>query len=63
MAQVSMGDHSPNINGNRNQVSSGDNSPNFKGNNIVKIRYAVGGGIIGFLIGILASIIANIITA
>lgn len=62
MNQISFGDKSPNIRGNNNQVSTGDNSPNKQNNNI-KIRYAIGGGVIGFLLGILSSIIANYISS
>ena len=36
MTQVSVGDHSPNINGSGNQVSTGNHSPNINGNS--KIR-------------------------
>lgn len=32
MTQVSVGDHSPNINGSGNQVSTGNHSPNINGN-------------------------------
>ena len=63
MTQVSVGDQSPNINGSGNQVSTGNHSPNINGNSKIKIKYATGGGIIGFLLGIAASIIANIITS
>ena len=63
MTQVSVGNHSPNVSGSGNQVSTGNKSPNMKGNNKMKIKYAAGGGIIGFVLGIAASIIANIITS
>lgn len=63
MTQVSKGAHSPNINGSGNQVSTGNHSPNINGNIRMKIKYATGGGIIGFMLGIAASIIANMITS
>ena len=48
MKQVSKGNHSPNINGSGNQVSTGNNFSNTNENKKIKVKYAAGGGIIGF---------------